>query len=945
MRHPSILCPVHPPLIKRLLIYRASSNTFQDLDTYSKSESQNLKLQAGLSFMAYETLKAQVANEGEVELRPHVRLLCGACAGIFAQSTTYPLDIVRRRMQVHPELYKSCPALPRQNPMNSQKVDRRIEKICLIPWKLSEIWFLKGAGGSKGQSRTTIFELLYSWSEYRLPKLQGPLRGKAGGPYAAMELQRLALLGSLGAAYLNGTILGWDCDSPIFDEIWETASRVLDHTLKASDNVNHLRWTSHASQDRCPIAVAVSRIVHCILTFQRDWHGDIPKLLARPIHMLHIPFSWELQLLLQPKLLLPETPTSRKWHLLFLEGLGQLSDMLCLGDVKPNYTQYCQENPWTEGCDRHLPSCNGQARWPASTEQLYQCGLLKGARGWQCIHRRLPTANSLLELLVPSQSSWWYALKHALARHIWRGTRGQKAKPLSSCSKALPKQYLPAALCPAGSNLAPLDGYVAQTEVIPGRLEAVIFAATVQELKGCGVEVELHLQVTELQAPVRLAPCEVIACREQCATWEASHYLRFACHVSLNDTDVEYKALGATGSGHITEPTLHTVIRCRFPYAVLPEWLGGSWNRTGWNLELHELDGVFHTPIPLQMCPYSRPEPGERNIALCLRPTIDAGKIKQLTADWLAYHRMMGADHVFIPDMDGSVESLLMEDMPAGRLLRQGRLTYVKDVHKRFGRRVAGLNGVIWSSFSAPVCVESLAANHCLALARSAGFEWFVFLRGLDKFLHSDLDMQPGMLRRFLNRAPPAFQILRRHCGGRDREALQQGTDVNVSSVPPVFSQFRLCEPLQLSVEDPMRDVSWVPAMRTSATDLILPNMPVIFNRSYAGSVPGIPVHILRAQHYVRAFEESGEREERKHSKELDEDSRFTELEHGMEWAVVEVSYGKARRYIIYLFFSPPRPIAGRRPNLKHEPCKCYATPHPEGRRVTSSHPIKYTHP
>ena len=70
----------------------------------------------------------------------------------------------------------------------------------------------------------------------------------------------------------------------------------------------------------------------------------------------------------------------------------------------------------------------------------------------------------------------------------------------------------------------------------------------------------------------------------------------FACHVSLNDTDVEYKALGATGSGHITEPTLHTVIRCRFPYAVLPEWLGGSWNRTGWNLELHELDGVLPHP-------------------------------------------------------------------------------------------------------------------------------------------------------------------------------------------------------------------------------------------------------------------------------------------------------------------------------------------------------------
>eukprot|EP00913_Durusdinium_trenchii_P011389 g10699.t1 len=61
---------------------------------------------AGLSFMAYETLKAHlVADEADVTV--HQRLFCGACAGIFAQSTTYPLDIIRRRMQVHPGLYRN----------------------------------------------------------------------------------------------------------------------------------------------------------------------------------------------------------------------------------------------------------------------------------------------------------------------------------------------------------------------------------------------------------------------------------------------------------------------------------------------------------------------------------------------------------------------------------------------------------------------------------------------------------------------------------------------------------------------------------------------------------------------------------------------------------------------------------------------------------------------
>ena len=236
-----------------------------------------------------------------------------------------------------------------------------------------------------------------------------------------MDLRRWGpWIGVFDSASFNGTIspARWDCDSPTWQGVWETTSRLLSYQASASDNFNHLRWTSHADQDRCPIAIAVSRIVHCILTFQRDWHGDIPKVLARPIQMLHTPFSWELQLILQPHLMLPETSTSRAWHLLFLEALAQLSDMLCPGGgVVPDYQQYCRDNPWTFGCDQlRLPACDGPVQWPKSSTQLYECGMKHGAPGWRCILRGLPPAKSLLELLVPSQSSWWYALKYALGR-------------------------------------------------------------------------------------------------------------------------------------------------------------------------------------------------------------------------------------------------------------------------------------------------------------------------------------------------------------------------------------------------------------------------------------------------------------------------------------------------------------------------------------------------
>ncbi|XP_076001133.1 mitochondrial coenzyme A transporter SLC25A42 [Genypterus blacodes] len=55
---------------------------------------------AGLSFFTYETLKKLHAEQsGRPQPYSYERLAFGACAGLIGQSSTYPLDVVRRRMQ------------------------------------------------------------------------------------------------------------------------------------------------------------------------------------------------------------------------------------------------------------------------------------------------------------------------------------------------------------------------------------------------------------------------------------------------------------------------------------------------------------------------------------------------------------------------------------------------------------------------------------------------------------------------------------------------------------------------------------------------------------------------------------------------------------------------------------------------------------------------------
>lgn len=57
---------------------------------------------AGLKFYIYEELKTHVPEEHQKSIM--MRLSCGALAGLFGQTFTYPLDVVRRQMQVYTPL-------------------------------------------------------------------------------------------------------------------------------------------------------------------------------------------------------------------------------------------------------------------------------------------------------------------------------------------------------------------------------------------------------------------------------------------------------------------------------------------------------------------------------------------------------------------------------------------------------------------------------------------------------------------------------------------------------------------------------------------------------------------------------------------------------------------------------------------------------------------------
>ena len=60
---------------------------------------------AGMAFFIFQRLKAEVRSKSVTgELLWWERLACGGLAGLVAQSSTYPLDVIRRRMQTESAL-------------------------------------------------------------------------------------------------------------------------------------------------------------------------------------------------------------------------------------------------------------------------------------------------------------------------------------------------------------------------------------------------------------------------------------------------------------------------------------------------------------------------------------------------------------------------------------------------------------------------------------------------------------------------------------------------------------------------------------------------------------------------------------------------------------------------------------------------------------------------
>ncbi|KAE8674351.1 Pyridoxal phosphate phosphatase-related protein [Hibiscus syriacus] len=64
---------------------------------------------AGLKFYFYEEMKRHVPDDQKKNIM--VNLVCGSVAGLLGQTFTYPLDVVRRQMQVQRVLASNSPEL------------------------------------------------------------------------------------------------------------------------------------------------------------------------------------------------------------------------------------------------------------------------------------------------------------------------------------------------------------------------------------------------------------------------------------------------------------------------------------------------------------------------------------------------------------------------------------------------------------------------------------------------------------------------------------------------------------------------------------------------------------------------------------------------------------------------------------------------------------------
>eukprot|EP00754_Rhynchopus_humris_P040195 Rhum_TRINITY_DN2323_c0_g1::Rhum_TRINITY_DN2323_c0_g1_i1::g.6876::m.6876/K15085/SLC25A42; solute carrier family 25, member 42 len=92
--------PTYPGVIRKIVSGEGYGGLFAGL----RPTVSGIVPYAGLSFMTFETLKASIRQRNKLQrdrdIPTQLRLMAGGFAGLVAQSATYPLDIVRRRMQV-----------------------------------------------------------------------------------------------------------------------------------------------------------------------------------------------------------------------------------------------------------------------------------------------------------------------------------------------------------------------------------------------------------------------------------------------------------------------------------------------------------------------------------------------------------------------------------------------------------------------------------------------------------------------------------------------------------------------------------------------------------------------------------------------------------------------------------------------------------------------------
>eukprot|EP00929_Paragymnodinium_shiwhaense_P073275 TRINITY_DN37302_c0_g2_i1.p1 TRINITY_DN37302_c0_g2~~TRINITY_DN37302_c0_g2_i1.p1 ORF type:complete len:359 (+),score=35.85 TRINITY_DN37302_c0_g2_i1:463-1539(+) len=357
---------------------------------------------------------------------------------------------------------------------------------------------------------------------------------------------------------------------------------------------------------------------------------------------------------------------------------------------------------------------------------------------------------------------------------------------------------------------------------MPNRASAAhVFGATVQKLhcaEGCGVLVQLHLRMELLGAPAEFFPCahnEEMPCNQQCEGADETNFMRFVCSVRGE----AYSASTHAGYTVPWEPIMHTIVSCRLPEA--PD-----------RLDLVDIDGLWTTPLTLTFCrppstSFSSPsrslqvthksakdEPGR--IALCIRPHHKMQTNEKLFSDWVRYHLLLGVDHFFIYDTDGSMEAMTRP------LVEAGYMTYTGRFFHEFGDR---LPQMVEKSRKFGCCGDKVSVNHCMALAQAQQYDWLVYIRVIDKFLHADAShVGPRMLVQLLERRSKAdlFLLHRHDCGGSEEDA---DTDA------AIFLRWPRCVTSAATKADATN--SWVPIMRLSAMHLALGSVSCLCERCF----------------------------------------------------------------------------------------------------------------